>query len=222
MDLIYRKEKYREYLRRLNQLKEDNDYKAHINELREGINAVLNDLRDKSDIAQVHMYYAILLIPILVVLIWSGIQSREIGWPFIPLVLLVTFFVVANLLMKNVIASNIELKWKGEISENNERSFLQYKIEYLKTGLRVKTMRMTLLQTFYFVFFPFLLVFLYRLIQNTDAFGHIAWDYIIAFAMSAPAWWFFFKRDRENQDEIYDVINRFETALLSMESHEGQ
>lgn len=218
MDLIYRKEKYARYLQKLDKLKgnhpiiEEND---HVNIIRESVNEILEDLRDKSDIVEIKILYAILSVPLIIVLgiLWylNGINPA-----LFVLITVLLYFVFAVFTMTNIIKENKSLRIKNGIDQDNDETFLSNKISYASSAIGIKEKRNELVQIFYALFFPLLLYFSYVLILGNVPFNDMIIGLIVAYLISTPLWYYFFDREKMDIRTTRQILDNYRRHFKSI------
>lgn len=216
MDLIYRKTKYKEYLKKL-QLINDQDQDLseddHSDLIRNNINEILEDLRDKSDQHDHKISYSILLIPLVVVLSYYS-YLNGLGLSFLYLVMLVLFFLYSNGSMKSVIRLNKELKWTKDDAEQSEKSFLSRKITYVESAIGIKQNRIQLIAQFYTLFFAPFLYYTYQLVFSSFPFSTEFFGLIIAYIISIPFWHTLFSSEMGHFTTSRELLLRYQKESL--------
>ncbi len=219
LDLIYRKQKYQDYLSRLESLKHagttpvqqsKQEYIDINNQLTDQLQSI-KQLTDKAIVAQ---GYYILGIPVTLLLLHQAyIAGFSLGAIF--LILLITFFMIAHTIMKSLIALNKTLTPIVEVDNADMPSYLISKMSYVNSGLDIKKYRVLLLGLFYVLFFPALLYYGFNLLNHSLTSSTI---WLISFVLSTGYWIFYFKNRLEPVTDIeveLSIIDRELTQLIA-------
>lgn len=181
------------------------------------LNNKLEELRDQGDHKESLIEYLILLAPLSIAILYGLFYSELKLLMAVFLVLLISYLLYANFKMKDLIQQNHGLKWKEEF-KNNAALFLQSKILYLKSAIRIKYTRFWLIRIFYLVFFPILLFSTYYLINNSWAFDNVQIFIILCLLIGSPYWvWYFQKRMEPVLTELHS-IQRLEDNFILLQS----
>lgn len=214
MDLIYRKEKYQNYLKKLAKLRGDDQdplKEDHLEKIQHGVNDILDDLRDKSDITEIKLIYTLLSVPLIAILAYySWKQGFQVA--FFYLIGILLFFSIASYVMKNVIKANLSVKWQNNTDLSSE-IYLSNKLSYVSTAIHIKEKRIELLQLFYCLFFAPLLFYLFVLIRGGTPFGKLWIGLAIAYLLSSPWWYFYFNNEKKEIKSTRQLLEEYYNDL---------
>ncbi len=193
LDLIYRKQKYQDYLSRLEALKKDGaTTPIAVNQELAEINNRLSDhlvrIKQLTDQATIQQSYYILGIPVTLLLIYQLYKSGFSLAVFF-LVLLLVFYAIVKYVMKALIAHNKDLTPSVNANQAVMPSYLHSKLSYVNSGLDIKKYRVILLGIFYITFFPCLLYYASTLFDLSLTSATL---WLISHALSVGYWIFYF------------------------------
>ena len=214
MDLIYRKQKYQDYLSRLEAIKGDVSTQRQVpkqeftdlnNRLSDQLKAI-KELTDKSVIKQA---YYLLGIPTFLLLLFN-LYKTGFGPAVFFIVLLVVFFFIADNFMKALITHSQQLIPAADVNQSHMTSYLLNKLEYVSSGLDIKKYRAILLGIFFLLFFPALLFYTFNLITHSLSSSTV---WLIAFAVSVVYWSFYFNKQLAPLKEIEEELTVIDHEL---------
>lgn len=208
MDLIHRKEKYREYLKKIEKVKTDVDDKTEFSSLKAKADHILSDLKSQQDGKEFVYIISLLSVPLIFLILALNIRNGY-GTMLIPLVLVLIFIVYYRLKMIECakLVKSYRVENKDNVSDEN-LDWLSKKIEYVIYGMEVKLTRLRLVKLFYVFFFPTLLVFLYEYIFKAMPFSNIFIAYGVAFLLGGIFWHYFFTSEVEDLEYTQDDLRR--------------
>ncbi len=216
MDLIYRKAKYKEYLKKIELINDQHNVDTeldHTDLIKNNINEILEDLRDKSDLNELKIVYTLTLVPLIGTLVYHSYHNG-LGLSFFYLVLLLTFFLYVNTSMKGVINNNKELKWTENKNGQGEKIFLSHKITYVESAIGIKQKRVELVSQYYMLFFAPLMYYLYKVIYSSTPFGSELTSLLIAYVICIPFWYIFFSTEMNNYRSSRDLLTQYQNEVL--------
>lgn len=211
MDLIYRKEKYERFLKKLDKLKGNNvvnEELDHVNIMRDGVNDILEDLRDKSDLEEIRLIYTLLIVPLVIILgLYCYLQSL---FPALYVIIaLLLFFAMASFMMKSAIKENKILGLNQGINKSSDETFLSSKIIYASSAIGIKEKRNELVQIFYVVFFPLLIYFAFWLIFDYPPFDDAIIGLLLAYLLGSPLWYYFFDQEKMDLKKTREILDNY-------------
>lgn len=208
MDLIHRKEKYKEYLKKIEKAKSgDGDFKF-IEALEARSEVILNELRDQNDKREMNLAIAFITIPFTLL---AAISYFKVGASFalIPFGLLLIYLVVYRLRMQA--AARAVKKYRIDNRDkvaDKDINWLKKKIEYITYGIEVKLARLRLTKIFYMIFFPLLLVLLGEFLFGEIYFGNRFLSLFVAFLIGGLFWHYFFNEQIDEMEEIQSDLTQ--------------
>jgi len=208
MDLIHRKEKYREYLKKIEKVKTDVNDNTEFSSLKGKADHILNDLKSQQDGKEFVYIISLLTVPLVFFILALNIRNGY-GAMLIPLVLVLIFIIYYRLKMIECakMVKSYRVENKDNVSDEN-LDWLSKKIEYVIYGMEVKLTRLRLVKLFYVFFFPTLLVFLYEYFFETIPFSNIFIAYGVAFLLGGIFWHYFFTSEVEDLEFTQDDLRR--------------
>ena len=187
--------------------------KTQVTAIRENVNDLLDILRDKSDIKERNLVISLLIIPLAVVLIWSLIQHGVQMFILYVMIGLIAYGIINHLIMRRVISENTDIKWSSSIPGENERGFLLYKTKFILSAIRIKHTRQRILQLFYILFFPPLLISMYMLIYGEVSFGIILRYLLISYFVCGFVWFFYFQFHINEIESIREKVHSYQSYI---------
>jgi len=209
MDLIHRKEKYNEYLKKIEKARSDDegDYKYY-EALEERSELILKELKSQNDKVEMNWAIAVTAIPVFILSILSYIK---LGFNFmlVPLALLILFLVYYRIKMINATKSikAFRIDNRDKVSERDV-IWLKKKIEYIIHGMEVKLTRFRSVKVFYLLFFPIFLILLTENIFDRTPFDNIFICFFVAFLVGGLFWHYFFNAEIEELEDVQDDLLR--------------
>ncbi len=214
MDGLFRKEKYKEYVDMIKDVKNDVSTSMFDKRVKNQTDGILEELKDKSDVQYLNLALIFLTVPLLIVLVS---QYIEYGFTIrtVTLLLLLAFFFLYRSAMKSVTVESV-LKGRSlekfAYDEHNEKEGMNAKLEYILSGIAVKQSRLNLTKWYYTLFFPFLMIFVTEIIKGRFEAKWYIIGLVIAFLTGGYFWWKFFSYEIEDlattKDEIIDIQRR--------------
>ena len=212
MNLVYNKEKYQYYLHKLGEVRAQPAGHEKNAQIRSQINSLLEELRDKSDIAKLNTIYSILIVPLLVVSLYLIYTSDNIYIGLIPVLLVLFYLGGVNMFMKGAIKENYNAR-RGQTFEEDGIAFLRSKMAYLRSALKIKVYRIRGLQYLYVIFFPIFIVSLYFAIFKEFAFKNFWTSALVAILIASLYWYFYFEKDLNRIYNIEDLTDSYKSML---------
>ena len=213
MNLIYNKEKYQYYLHELGEIRGEPSGDEKNVQIRGQINSLLEELRDKSDIAKLNTIYSILIAPVILVLLYLYFITENVFLTFIPIILIPIYLGLVNMVMKEAIKESFNARRGQTYVEEDGVVFLRSKIDYLRSALKIKVYRIKGLQYFYVIFFPVFLVALYFLVFNQFAFGSLLFAFVAAVVLASFYWYVYFEQDLSKLYNIEDLADSYKRMI---------
>ncbi len=209
MDLIHRKEKYNEYLKKIEKAKSDDegDYKFY-EALETRADLILKDLREQSDKLEMNLAIALVAVPIILLNILSFIKDG-FNAMMIPLILVVIYLIYYRIKLLSAARKVKEYRIDNRDKvADKDINWLKKKIEYIIHGMEVKLTRLRLNKMYYIVFFPIFLVVLAEYFFSTIPFGNRFISFFVAFLVGGLFWHYFFNTEIEELEDTQDDLER--------------
>jgi hypothetical protein len=207
---------YKSYLESSFSVNKNLPEKTQISAIRESVNDLLDILRDKSDIKERNIVISILNIPLIIVLVWSLLQQGVAMWILYITMGLIGYAIVNHLILRRVISDNTDIKWSSAIPGENDRGFLLYKTKFILSAIRIKHTRQRLLQLFYILFFPPLLIALHLLIQGQESTGAIIRYLLITYPVCGFIWYLYFQFYMNEIESIREKVHSYQGYINRM------
>ena len=210
MDLIHRKEKYKEYLKKIEKAKSDDGDFKFIEALEARSDVILRDLRDQNDKKEMNLALALIAIPFTLLSAASYIRDG-VSMLVIPFALLLLFLIFyrVRLLSAARAVKEFRIENRDKVADK-DINWLKKKIEYITYGIEVKLTRLRLVKVFYMIYFPLLLVFLAEFVFGKVAFNNRFISLFVAFMLGGIFWHYFFNTQtdelEENQSDLYEKM----------------
>jgi len=209
MDLIHRKEKYNEYLKKIEKAKSDDagDYKFY-EALEARSELILKDLREQNDKLEMNLALALIAAPIFLLSIASYVK-HGFTLMLLPLLLLIIYLVYFRINMLSAVrmVKEYRIDNRDKVSDR-DINWLKKKIEYIVYGVEVKLTRLRAMKVYYIFFFPILLVLLAGYIFNEVPFGNLFIGFFVAFLIGGLFWHYFFNAEIDELQDIQDDLMR--------------
>lgn len=199
MDLIHRKEKYKEYLKKIEKAKSDDGDFKFVEALEARSEVILRELREQNDKGVMNLALVLVTIPFALLSIYSYYQHGT-NIMLIPIAMLILYLIYYRFKMLSAArrVKEYRIDNRDKVSDK-DINWLKKKIEYITYGIEVKLARLRMIKLFYMIFFPLLLVLLAEFIFDSIAFGNRFFSFFVAFLIGGLFWHYFFN------DEIYDL-----------------
>lgn len=188
MDLIHRKEKYNEYLKKIEKAKsDDGDYKF-IEALEARSEIILNELRDQNDKGEMNFALALIYIPITILTAFSFYKDGT-TLPIVLFGLMIVYLIYYRVKMLSAAKTvkDYRIENRDKVADR-DINWLKKKIEYITYGIEVKLSRLRLTKVFYMIFFPLLLILLAEIIFGQISFNNRFISLFVAFIVGG-LWW---------------------------------
>jgi len=210
MDLIHRKEKYNEYLKKIEKAKsvDEGDYKFY-EALENRSELILKDLRDQNDKLEMNLSIGLVAIPIFLLTILSFIKLGFNFMMIIPLILLFIFLVYyrVNMIGATRVVKENRIQNKDKESDRDIH-WLKKKIEYITHGIEVKLTRLRAIKVYYIFFFPIFLVMLGEYLFGQIPFENLFIAFFVAFLVGGVFWHYFFNAEIDELEDTQDDLLR--------------
>jgi len=201
MDLIHRKEKYKEYLKKIEKAKSDDvDYKF-VEALEARSEVILQELREQNDKKEMNLALALIFIPFTLLSAASFIRDGA-NLLLIPYAMVVLYLIYYR--VKMLSAAKMVKEYKIDNRDNvsdKDINWLSKKIEYISYGIEVKLTRLRMAKVFYMIFFPLLLVLLSEFVYGSIPFGNRVLSFFVAFLVGGLWWHYIFNDHIEDLEE---------------------
>ena len=208
MDLIHRKEKYKEYLHRLEQARKSINQSVALRGIHNTTDKILDDLRDKKSINEYNWILILLVIPVLIFMVIS-IITNGLGWRLVPLIFLFVSLFYYRWKILQVTKFATKSKLPSDDAQASEAVWLKAKIQYIMSGITVKRTRITLLKWIYFLYCPLLVYFLVELFKGAPADALLPWFLLAAYIIAGVFWIYYFKSDIEDLDFTQEEMEEY-------------
>ncbi len=213
MDLIHRKSRYHELIRQSGSTKSPLPSEIPSHSLQEEINYLITIIRPLYTQRLIQLNYAILTVPLVIILFIHSI-SHGIGLSFIYLILILCYFIAAQMTLKHKALSRLR---SNPISEKNtNHQFLQKKLQYTWDNLMLKSNRLFWCIGFYLLFFPALLTYSFAQIMSGFIFGSEIVTLGLAYAISSGLWGYYFYPNITEVLSYQKKMNKLNQSLTSM------
>lgn len=216
MDTIYRKDKYRELIKKINSLQgagviSDSADKYDI--IQKEVNEIIENLRNRGDQSNARIHYILLCVPLALILIGHAIVFKTYLIDGLFLLLALAAIALSHLRMNRVIKLSQESKVKPSLTDSNPKEFILMKMLFLEKAIDIKKSRLLLVSLFYMIFFPIFLVRLHSLAISSIAFDSLNMAYVVAILVASSLWYFYFNRSFELYDQIESTLNFIKSRL---------
>lgn len=215
MDLIHRKEKYNQYLKKIEKAKseDDGDYKFY-EALEARSELILKDLREQNDKLEMNLAIALIAIPIFLLGVLSYIKLG-FNSMMIPLIMLTIFLVYYRIKMLGAarMVKEYRIDNRDKVADR-DINWLNKKLEYITYGIEVKLTRLRLIKVYYIFFFPILLVLLGEYVSGEIPFRNLFIAFFVAFVFGGLFWHYFFNSEIDELEDTQDDLVR-KSKLLS-------
>lgn len=209
MDLIHRKEKYKEYLKKIEKAKSSDGDFQFVEALEARSEVILRDLREQNDKGVMNMALLIVTIPFALLSTYSYYQFGA-NIMLIPVAMLVLYLIYYRFKMLSAarMVKEYRIDNRDKVSDK-DINWLKKKIEYITYGIEVKLSRLRMVKLFYMIFFPLLLVLFSEFIFGSIAFGNRFFSFFVAFLIGGLFWHYFFNNEIDELEEIQtDLIRK--------------
>lgn len=214
LDLIYRKQKYQDYLSRLEALKGDNSSQRdlanqELADINDRLSDCLKNIKQLTDKAVIQQSYYLLGVPVTLLLIYQ-FYLKGFSLATLFLVLLIGFAIIAHNVMKSHLVHNQKLTPTVDVNSAELPTYLISKLSYISSGLDIKKYRIILLGIFFVLFFPPLLYYAFSLLDHTLT-PSVVW--LISFVLSAGYWSFYFNKQLGMINDIEEKLSAIDYEL---------
>lgn len=216
MDTIYRKDKYRELIKKINSLQgagviHNPDDKFDI--IQKEVNDIIENLRNRGDQTNARIHFILLVVPLAIILIGHAIVFKTYIWDGIFLLLALSAIALSHFRMNQVITLSKSQGTKPSLTDSSPKEFILMKMQFLEKAIDIKKSRLLLVSVFYMIFFPILLVRLHSLAISSIAFDSINMAYVVAILVASSLWYFYFNRSFELYDQIESTLDFIKSRL---------
>lgn len=219
MDLIYRKQKYQDYLSRLEALKGDNvsqhnQSNQELADINNRLSDHLRNIKQLTDKDVIQQSYYLLAVPAALLLIYQFYLAGFSLAAFF-LVLLIAFPIIAHNVMKSLLVHNSKLVPTVNANQAEMPPYLISKQSYVSSGLDIKKYRIILLWIFFILFFPPMLYYAFSLVDHSLT-PSVVW--LISYVLSIGYWSFYFNQQLaviKSIEEELSAIDQELTLLLA-------
>lgn len=208
MDLIHRKEKYKEYLQRLEQARKSINQSVALRGIHNTTDKILDELRDKKSLNEYNWILLLLVIPLLFFMAVSIIKIG-LGWRIIPLICIFLSLLYYRWKILQVTRFATKGKLPAGETQAKESEWLKAKIHYILLGIDVKRTRINLLRWIYFLFCPLLIYFLVELLKGAPSNNLLPWFLLAAYLIAGFFWIYYFKSDIEDLDFTQEEMEEY-------------
>lgn len=206
MDLIHRKEKYKEYLKKIEKAKsDDGDYKFY-QALEARSEIILKELKEQNDKGEMNIAIALVSIPVTILALLYYVKDG-LNFMMIPLGLLIIFLIYYRTKMLG--AARMVKEYRTDNRDkvaDKDINWLKKKIEYITYGIEVKLTRLRLVKVFYMIFFPLFLLLLGEYFFKYIPFNNRFISFFVAFLIGGLFWHYFFNVEitelEDNQEDL--------------------
>lgn len=211
MDTLFRKENYLEYIRKLNDAKQEFSNDINMRGATLKINQILDELKGETEGSSVYML--VLILPIIVFALLSWIKFG-LSFRLIIVGLILAYFLFYRANMKSIVSAIRPL----ELDDNfpDSKGALINKINYIKQGIDVKQKRIGLIKGFYMSFFPLLMVLVSEYVLGPYNLKSFIVSLVAAFLIGGYFWHRYFSNpilDLEyTRDELLSIQNELTIA----------
>ena len=214
LDLIYRKQKYQNYLSRLEALKQVGTPPTQLprkeySDINDRLSDQLVSIKQLADKAVIKQAYYLLGIPVTLLVLYH-IYLTGLGLAAVFITLLLAFSIVAHYVMKSLVDHNKNLTPSVVVDKANMPSYLMSKLAYISSGLDIKKYRILLLGLFFIMFFPALLYYGFNLLDHSLTSSTI---WLISFVFSVGYWTYYFKNRLDPISEIEEELSTIDYEL---------
>ena len=214
LDLIYRKQKYQDYLSRLEALKQVGTPPTQLprkeySDINDRLSVLLKSIKQLTDKAVVKQAYYLLGIPVTLLVLYH-IYLTGVGLAVVFLTLLLAFFIAAHYVMKSLVDQNKTLTLTTDIVSGDMPTYLISKLSYINSGLDIKKYRVILLGLFFILFFPALLYYGFNLLDHSMTSSTI---WLISFIFSVGYWTYYFKNRLDPISDIEEELSTIDYEL---------
>ena len=215
MDGMYRKGEYQKLLHKLNQItgsgQESTIQRNQV--LQDQVNDLIESLRHRRDQVNAKVHYVLLVVPMVLIIFIHAFLSGKYMHDALVLILLVLALLLVHYRMGVSIKNSKKAIKNLGSSTVDEKQFIMKKLGYLEYALDIKKIRLVQVALMYILFFPVLLVKLYRITFGVEAFGNFYLAYGIGYALAGVFWFFYFNKSFELYDQIEEEARLIEMNL---------
>ena len=209
MDLIHRKEKYKEYLKKIEKAKSDDSDFKFIEALEARSDIILTELREQNDKKEMNLALTLIAFPFLLIATISYVRDGA-SIMLVPAGMLILYLIYYRLRMLSAarLVKEYRIDNRDKVSDK-DINWLKKKIEYIAYGIEVKLTRLRMTKFFYMLFFPLFLVLLSEFIFNNISFGNRFLSFFVAFLIGGLFWHYFYNEQINEMEEIQtDMMNK--------------
>lgn len=213
MDLLKGSKNYQKFLYRINEYKQITDKNQAFGAIQSRVDSLYDDMKSKGD-KQFYGYLHIGIISFALILSALSFMNGS----FFPGVLLIISAVGFKYLYNQTLKTLILDTSKEQEEEEAQQAFdlkLYHKMQYLKSGIDVKTTRISLVRNAYMVIFP---VIMYTSVSlfNLDNQISVLVSILLAFMLGGVFWFYYFK---DELDELEYQEMELDTYIDDFVSH---
>lgn len=164
------------------------------------IDYLLAVMRNKTDVQHIMWIRRGFISLLSLVIIFYCFKAHQ----FYPLIILPLIALYTIVRRKKFKAAILDAKKMHTIYYEGmqEKDYINSRINYLIQGLRVKKTRIGGLKWLLFLFFPWLLILLFKLFTNDLNGQPLLGSIVLSYMLSSLTWWFFFKNELDEMDMI--------------------
>ena len=209
MDLIHRKEKYKEYLKKIEKAKSDDGEDKFYQALEVRSELILKELKEQNDKGEMNIAIALVSIPLTILALLYYVKDG-LNFMMIPLGLLLLFLIYYRTKMLGAarMVKEYRIDNRDKVADK-DINWLKKKIEYITYGIEVKLTRLRLVKVFYMIFFPLFLLLIGEYIFKYIPFNNRFISFFVAFLIGGLFWHYFFNIEiTELEDDQEDLMRK--------------
>ena len=209
MDLIHRKEKYKEYLKKIEKAKSDDGDDKFYQALEVRSELILKELKEQNDKGEMNIAIALVSIPLTILALLYYVKDG-LNFMMIPLGLLLLFLIYYRTKMLGAarMVKEYRIDNRDKVADK-DINWLKKKIEYITYGIEVKLTRLRLVKVFYMIFFPLFLLLIGEYIFKYIPFNNRFISFFVAFLIGGLFWHYFFNVEiTELEDDQEDLMRK--------------
>lgn len=209
MDLIHRKEKYKEYLKKIEKAKSDDGDDKFYQALEVRSELILKELKEQNDKGEMNIAIALVSIPLTILALLYYVKDG-LNFMMIPLGLLLLFLIYYRTKMLGAarMVKEYRIDNRDKVADK-DINWLKKKIEYITYGIEVKLTRLRLVKVFYMIFFPLFLLLIGEYIFKYIPFNNRFISFFVAFLIGGLFWHYFFNIEiTELEDDQEDLMRK--------------
>jgi hypothetical protein len=217
MDELHRKDKYKAYVRKLEDAKrkidgveESDGSTVAFDEQSDHLLAALDNKKMANDFLMAFFGLAIIVIAACITSFFRYGYSIAL---MIILLLLLTFLFYYRSTMKAVVSKhNVFSDYKN--MEKTTAEYMHRKLNFLKTRQHIILTRIKLIRNAFVVFFPLFLWMLQYISNKEVTEKHSLLFLGVAILLASPFWWFYFREEMDGHTQLKENIKNLEDSVL--------